>query len=83
MQTTLVGTHVMILHHIFTESTSSCPEGSVTVVSDVNNSSLQLVEMCSSEGAWSPVCDKDWTLQDATVVCRELGKGLHRYSSIL
>ena len=55
---------------IITES--SCPEGSVTVVSDVNNSSLQLVEMCSSEGVWSPVCDNNWTLEDATVVCREL-----------
>ena len=54
-------------------SMSSCIEGSVTVVSDVNNSSLQLVEMCSSEGVWSPVCDNNWTIQDATVVCRELG----------
>ena len=51
----------------------SCAEGSVTVVSDANNSSLQLVEMCSSEGVWSPVCDYDWTAEDATVVCRELG----------
>ena len=42
------------------------------MVSDVNNSSLQLVEMCSSEGVWSAVCDNNWTLQDATVVCREL-----------
>ena len=50
-----------------------CTEGSVTVVSDANNSSLQLVEMCSSEGVWSPACDSDWTLQDATVVCRQLG----------
>ena len=41
------------------------------MVSDVNNSSLQLVEMCSSEGVWSPVCDTNWTLEDATVVCRE------------
>ena len=49
-----------------------CTEGSVTVVSDVYNSSLQLVEMCSSEGVWSPVCDYNWTIDDATVVCREL-----------
>ena len=28
--------------------------------------------MCGSEGVWSPVCDNNWTLQDATVVCREL-----------
>ena len=55
----------------------SCTEGSVTVVSDANNSSLQLVEMCSSEGVWSSVCDYDWTMEDATVVCRELG-----YSSL-
>ena len=45
----------------------------MTVVSDAYNSSLQLVEMCSSEGVWSSVCDYNWTLQDATVVCRELG----------
>ena len=62
---------------MFNSLVDSCTEGSVTVVSDVYNSSLQLVEMCSSEGVWSPVCDNNWTLLDATVVCRELGyKGL-------
>ena len=40
---------------------------------DSDNSSLQLVEMCQNEGVWSPLCDNEWTLQDATVVCRELG----------
>ena len=54
----------------------SCTEGSVTAASDVYNSNLQLVEMCSSEGVWSPACDYNWTLQDATVVCREV-----RYTS--
>lgn len=67
-------------------SSESCTEGSVTVVSDVNNHSLQLVEMCSgpsSKGVWSPVCDNNWTLQDATVVCRELGyQGLHMYIDV-
>ena len=61
-----------VIDLIYTESTSSCLEGNVTVVSDVNNNSLQLVEMCSTEGVWSPVCDKNWTPQDTTVVCREL-----------
>ena len=51
-----------------------CSEGSVTAVRDADNSSLQLVEMCQNEeGVWSPLCDNEWTLQDATVVCRELG----------
>ena len=66
----------IVLFHLFTDS--SCSEGNLTVVSDVNNSSLQLVEMCSSEGVWSPVCDNNWTLHDATVVCRDLEKqGFH------
>ena len=43
----------------------------MTVVSDADNN--QLVEMCSSEGVCSPVCDTSWTTQDATVICRELG----------
>ena len=54
-------------------SGSSCTEGSVSIVSNVFNNVYQLVEMCSSEGVWSPVCDIEWTIQDATVVCRELG----------
>ena len=44
------------------------------MVSDVDNSNFQLVEMCTSKGVWSPVCDTNWTLQDAAVVCRELEK---------
>ena len=52
------------------------------MVSDVNNSSLQLVEMCSSEGVWSPVCDNNWTLQDATVVCRDLERQGFPYYTI-
>ena len=54
---------------------SPCTEGSVSVVSNVFNSydRLQLVEMCTSEGVWYSVCDIEWTRQDVTVVCRELG----------
>ena len=68
-------------------SAGLCTEGSVTVVSDAYNSNLQLVEMCSSEGVWSPVCDYNWTLQDATVVCRQLGYNgqlyIHAHKSLL
>ena len=60
------------IHSLISYAGSSCPKGNVTVVSDVNNSSLQLVEICSSGRVWSPVCDNNWTRQDATVVCREL-----------
>ena len=52
---------------------SVCTEGRVAVVSDADNSSLQLVEMCQSQRVWSPLCDSDWTQQDVAVVCRELG----------
>ena len=55
-----------------------CTEGSVTVVRDADNSSLQLVEMCDSEGVWSPLCDSEWTIQDARVVCRETAQGLSK-----
>ena len=62
-------------HQIFQNSfagSDSCSEGSVTMVSDVYGSSLQLVEMCSNEGVWSPVCDTHWTLEDATAVCKDV-----------
>ena len=45
----------------------------VNMATDGDDSSLQLVEICSSEGVWSPVCDNNWTIQDAIVICRELG----------
>ena len=50
--------------------TEPCIEGSVTLVGE---NSLQLVERCSNGGKWSPMCDYNWSLQDAIVVCRELG----------
>ena len=54
-------------------SDSGCFEGNVTAVSDVNNSSLQLLEMCNSEGVWSPFCNNNLTLENATDVCTKLG----------
>ena len=53
---------------------TGCEEGSVTLVRSVEGDSLpQLVEMCSEKGVWSPVCDHNWTLADAIVICRQLG----------
>ena len=73
MEMTARSFYIYVIIFRLAGSGSSCTEGSVSVVSDDFNSSLQLVEMCSSEGVWSPVCDIEWTVQDATVVCRELG----------
>ena len=69
----LLWADVQVLSCFVFSANSRCSEGSATVVRDSSNSSLQLVEMCSNEGVWSPVCDHDWTLEDATVVCTELG----------
>ncbi|XP_071825560.1 scavenger receptor cysteine-rich domain superfamily protein-like isoform X2 [Apostichopus japonicus] len=30
----------------------------------------------SSDNVWRPICDEDWTIQDSTVVCRQLNLGL-------
>ena len=57
--------------------TGSCEDGSLTLSRGMNRSSVQLVEMCS-EGVWSPVCDHNWTVADASVACKELGyQGYH------
>ena len=62
--------HPMILTNSI--ASSSCEDGSVTLSHGVDRSGLQLVEICS-KGVWSPVCDHNWTLADASVACRELG----------
>ena len=53
---------------------NSCEDGRVYLENSTSGdeSGPKLVEMCS-EGVWSPVCDYNWTVADATVVCRELG----------
>ncbi|PIK60207.1 putative scavenger receptor cysteine-rich domain-containing group B protein [Apostichopus japonicus] len=29
-----------------------------------------------SDNVWRPICDEDWTIQDSTVVCRQLNLGI-------
>lgn len=54
------------------DQSGSCEDGSLTLSSGMDGSSLQLVEMCS-RGVWSPVCAHNWTMVDASVACKELG----------
>ena len=64
-----------MLHILFASAVSnSCEDGRIYVKNSTSGDGTgsQLVEMCS-EGVWSPVCDYNWTVADATVVCRELG----------
>ena len=63
-------THCDIVITIYTAD--SYEDGSLTLVRGVGRNSLPLVEMYS-KGVWSPVCDHNWTMADATVACRELG----------
>ncbi|XP_022097154.1 deleted in malignant brain tumors 1 protein-like isoform X2 [Acanthaster planci] len=46
-------------------------DGALRLVAGTNAASGQ-VEV-SYQGVWGTVCDKDWTIEDATVVCRQLG----------
>ena len=44
----------------------------MTAVSDIEGNYPNLVQTCGERGDWFPLCDSEWTLQDANVVCREL-----------
>ena len=61
---------------MFLAGRASCTEDSVIVISGVSNKDLHLVGMCSSGKMWCPMCDYNWTTEDAMVICRELGYSL-------
>jgi hypothetical protein len=50
-----------------------CMDGSVRLVDGDNyNATAGRVEYCVG-GLWGTVCKSDWSIADATVVCRQLG----------
>ena len=49
----------------------ACEHGSVRLVNGTLSSEGR-VEVCVN-GIWSPICDSDWTQQDANVICNQLG----------
>ena len=54
---------------------SNCSNGEVRLVGGASNVSGR-VEICHNR-AWATVCNRLWRVEDATVVCRQLGLQMH------
>ena len=58
--------------HILLDNAATCTESQLRLAGG-STSYEGRVEVCSSSGAWSTVCGIFWDVNDATVVCRQLG----------
>ncbi len=55
----------------FLDLTASCNDGDIRVVGG-DSETYGRVELCLL-GQWGSVQDEDWSVSDATVVCKQLG----------
>ena len=59
--------------NVFSSSPAAiCTHGSVRLVDDMGRSTEGRVEYCNN-GEWGTVCHYGWSVQNAVVVCRQLG----------
>jgi hypothetical protein len=49
-----------------------CTDGDVQLAGDTRYDSFGRVEVCV-DGVWGKVCNEQWTNEDASVLCRQLG----------
>ncbi len=50
-----------------------CPEGAVRLIGSSTTNTLQgRIEVCN-QNEWGTVCGNSWGMEDARVVCRQLG----------
>lgn len=67
------------IHNFICVNSAVCEENAVRLVDGLDRNAGR-VEVCVLE-TWRTVCDRQWTIEDASVVCRQLG--FSRWSKLI